>query len=93
MGEYIYGICLENTSCPSILKERNQQLHQSASALEMDVLRSHRLVLCPGSSTDYRKPCPPIGKSLLGLKLARKGGARNMYPCNPQDEGSAVRFR
>jgi hypothetical protein len=88
-----HRICLENTPCPRILKERNQQLHQSTSALEMDVLRSHRLVICPGSSADYRKPCPPIGKSLLRLKLARKGGARNMYPCNPQDEGSAVRSR
>jgi hypothetical protein len=38
------------------LKERGQQFYQPASALEMDVLRSHHLVSSPGSGTDYRKP-------------------------------------
>ena len=72
---------------------RGQQLHQSASTLEMDVLCSHHLVICPSSSTDRRKPNPLINQSLLVLNLSGKVGARNMHPCDSQVEGAAVRPR
>jgi hypothetical protein len=42
-------------------EERGQQFHQSASALEMDVLYSRHLVICPSGSTVYRELNHNIG--------------------------------
>lgn len=71
-------------------ERRGQQFHQSAFALEMDVLRSHHLVINPSGSTDYRELNLITEWPLVVLNLPGKGGTRNMHPCDSQVEGAAV---
>ena len=51
MGEYMHAY-----PCEELRSRWDKQLYQPAFALEMDVLRSHHLVISPSTSADHRKP-------------------------------------